>query len=244
MKAISGVLLSGVLILAAAGVALGHDTDPKVSGATSSGTGSTGTVETQGPVDAHGVVQTTTVTETGAEANASLNAIRERARKASTKAHATVQKELGEISRKVDAEVSEEGSAVVAGRIAPEFGMTAEAMIAEQAKLEVTMGELMIAHTLAANSKVDVAAEQLFMLQHEGLGWGQIAHGLNLRLGEVTAAVKSEGNVAAGVTKADGKPAAIRSGTHVAASTNSGVQAGPAHTGAASSVGVGVKLGK
>jgi hypothetical protein len=102
----------------------------------------------------------------------------------------------------------------------------------------------MIAHTLMANSRTAVTVEQLFLLQREGFGWGQIAHGLNLRLGEVVAAVKSEGNVAAGRAKADGRPAMIHSGTHVNAGTKAGVRAGPATAGAASSVGAGVKVGK
>jgi len=244
MRTISGVLLSSALILVSAGVALGHEKDPKVSGTAVSGASTAGTVETQGPVDAEGVVQGATSTEAGVQANVPLNGIRDRAKKASAKAYAAVQKDLAAISRRVDAEVSEHGDAVVAARIAPEFGMTAEAMIAEQSTADAELGELMIAHTLMANSKVAVTVEQLFVLQREGLGWGQIAHGLNLKLGEVTAAVRSEGNVAAGLAKADGKTAAIRSGTQVASSTKTGVQTGPVRAGAASSVGVGLDVGK
>ena len=244
MKTISGVLLTSALILASAGVARGHETEPKQSGSASSGTISAGTFETQGPVNAQGTVQGATSAGAGAETQASLNPIRDRAKKASAKAYATVQKELAEISSKVDAAVSKSGNAVVAGRIAPEFGMTAEAMIAEQSKVEAPLGELMIAHTLIANSKVAVTTEQLFMLQREGLGWGQIAHGLNLKLGEVTAAVKSESNIAVGLAKADGKPAAIRSGTQASANTNVSAQAAPIQAGVTNSAGIDVKLGK
>ena len=85
--------------------------------------------------------------------------------------------------------------------------------------------------------------DQIFQLRDDGLGWGQIAYGLNLKMSEVTAAVKSEGNVAMGMAKADGKPAMIHSGTHIAATQNAGVHAGPASVGTASSVGVGLKVG-
>jgi len=243
MKVIPGVLLASALILSSIGVALGQEKDPNVSGTASSSTHSVGTVDVHGPIDAHGNVQTATSAEAGAGVDASLTPIRERAKKASTNACAAVQKQLAEISRQIDAEANDKGDAVVAGRIAPEFGMTAETMTAEQSSLNAGLGEVVIAHTLMANSKASVTAEQLFRLQREGLGWGQIAHGLNLRLGEVTAAVKSEYSVAAGRAKADGKPAMIHSGTNVATNAKAGVHAGPASAGAASSVGVGVKVG-
>ena len=262
MKAISGVLLCSALILGSVGAAMGQGSDPNASGAASAGTRSQGTVDVNGPIDAQGNMTSATATkgeastEAGmnaesranadgsASAEANLSAIRERAKNTSAKTRAAVEKQLSEISREIDAEANQKGDVIVAGRIAPEFGMTSAAMMAEQSKLDVGMGELMIAHTLVSNSKTAVTAEQLFSLQHEGLGWGQIAHGLNLRLGEVAAAMKSEGNVAAGRAKADGKPAMIRSGTQVSTNTNAGVRAGRVSAGAASSVGLGVKLGK
>ncbi|HEY2924068.1 MAG TPA: hypothetical protein VGJ98_03810 [Candidatus Eisenbacteria bacterium] len=256
MRAISGVLLGYALILASVGVAMGQGGDASASGTASSTTRSQGAVEIPGPIDAQGTMQSATKAEADASADAGmkadadakakaiLNTIRERAKNASTKARAKVEKELAEISSQIDAEANGKGDIIVAGRIAPEFGMTGEAMIAEQSKFDTGLGELMIAHTLMANSRTAVTVEQLFLLQREGFGWGQIAHGLNLRLGEVVAAVKSEGNVAAGRAKADGRPAMIHSGTHVNAGTKAGVRAGPATAGAASSVGAGVKVGK
>ncbi len=241
MKAIPGVILGSALILATTGVALSQN----ASGGATSTTNSTGAVDVQGPIDAQGKMQATTNAETQADASAdeAVTAIRERAKKASAKTCAVVEKQLSQISRQIDAEANEKGDVVVAGRIAPEFGMTTEGMAAEQARFNTGLGELTIAHTLMANSKTQCSAEQLFQLQREGLGWGQIAHGLNLRVGEVTAAMKSEYNVAAGTAKADGKPATIRSGTRVAASTKTNAKAGPASVGAASSMGVGVKVG-
>ncbi len=243
MKAIPGMLLGGVLILVSAGVVLGQGKDPKIYGAASSDTRSAGTVDVQGPIDAAGKMQTATSAQAEAKADAPLNSIRERAKKASTKACAAVQKELAEISRQADAEVNAKGDVLVAGRIAPEFGITADAMTVEMSKFGAGLGDLMIAHTLMANSKTAVTAEQLFTLRSEGFGWGQIAHGLNLKLGEVTAAVKSECSVAAGRVRADGRPAMIHSGASVAANTNAGVHAGPASAGAASNVGAGIKIG-
>jgi hypothetical protein len=226
MKAISGVFLGGAMILLSVGVALGQGTNSNVT----SGTTAAGTVATPGPVDAHGQMQAATETETNADAT--LQPIRERAKKASAKTCAIVQKELAEISKRIDDSANNaKGTATAASRIATEFGMTTEAMAAEQEQFEAGLGELTIAHTLMANSKTAVSMDQLFQLRHEGLGWAQIAHGLSLRMSEVTPAMRSESNVAAGVSKADGKVAMIHSNANVAGNTNAGVE------GAAESVG-------
>jgi hypothetical protein len=247
MKVIPGVFLGSALILASVGVALGQQADPSVSGTTSSNSNSTGTVDVKGPVDAQGNMQTAAGTDAAANTDASLDPIRERAKKASAKTCAVIQKQLAQISRQIDAEANEKGDVVVAGRMAPEFGMAPEAMTAEQSQFGTGMGEITIAHTLMANSKTTVTCEQLFQLHKEGLGWAQIAHGLNLRLGDLNAAMNSEMNVASGRVKADGKVAMIHSDTRVASSTRAagkaGVQAGSTGVGSASSAGVGLKVG-
>jgi len=247
MKVRPGVFLGSALILASVGVALGQQADPSASGTTSSNQSSTGTVDVKGPVDAQGNMQAAAGTDAAANTDASLSPIRERAKKASAKTCAVVQKQLAQIARQIDAETNEKGDVVVAGRVAPEFGMTPEAMTAEQSQFGTGMGEIMIAHTLMSNAKTTVTCEQLFQLHKEGLGWAQIAHGLNLRIGDLGAAMNSELNVASGRAKADGKVALIHSDTRVASSTKAaakaGVQAGSTGVGAASSAGVGLKVG-
>ena len=202
MRTIPGVLLSSALILVSVGIALGQEKDPNASGTASMGATSAGGVDVQGPVDAQGNMQAETSAQAGAEADAPLSGIRERAKKASSKACAAIQKRLAEISHQIDAEADMKGDALVAGRIGSEFGMSAEAMTAEESKFDAGLGDLTIAHTLMANSRTAVTADQLFTLHREGMGWGQIAHGLNLRIGELTAAMKSEYSVAAGRAKA------------------------------------------
>ncbi len=83
-------------------------------------------------------------------------------------------------------------------------------------------------------------------MRHDGMGWGQIAHGLDLRLGDVVSAVRSESRVADGTAKGNGKPALIHGGAHVGAHTGTGaaVHAGHTGAGAAGNAGVGVKVGK
>jgi hypothetical protein len=199
MKAISAVLLGYALVLSLVGTAFAKGS-------------SEGVVEVrdlrvlQGHAD-HSA-------DPGAEGNssASLDAIRDRAKGASAKALAKVERKLTEASRQIDAEANQYGDIVVAGRVAPEFGMRSEILAIEQSRLNTGMGDLVIAHTLAASSKRNVTAQQLLELQHEGLTWGRIAHGLDLRVDEVAAAVTSEAHVAAGRAPADGKPAMVRVG--------------------------------
>jgi hypothetical protein len=244
MKAISGVLWGYALILAFVGTAFARGSDANASGGASSNTHPEGTVDVGDVTTLQGQAESSTNIETGENAGASLDAIRDRARSASTKALYKVERRLTEVSRQIDAEANQKGDILVAGRVAPEFGMTRDAMMSEQARLETGLGELVIAHTLAANTKKEVTTQQIFMLQREGFTWGQIAHGLNLRVDEVATAVTSEGHVAVGRAQADGKPAMIRSATRASTNTNAGTHAGRASVGTSSSAGVGLNLGK
>ncbi|HYQ96582.1 MAG TPA: hypothetical protein VER38_06185 [Candidatus Eisenbacteria bacterium] len=250
MKPITGALLGGVLILASLGAAFGQGSDPAASGAASTTTGTQSTLEPQQQpapptqLQAETQAQTEARAEASADPAAALKAVRDRAKGAPSKARDTVEKKLAEISTEIDAEASAKGDAVVADRVAAEFGMTSEALSAEQSSLNTGWGDLVISHTLLANAKTPLTAEHLYSLHRSGYGWGQIAYGLNLRLGEVAAAVKTEGGVATGFAKADGKAAMIHSGTRVGAGTKTTAGAGKTTVGASSGIGVGVKLGK
>lgn len=180
------------------------------------------------PVSDQASTQATTATAT---ADAKLAAIRERALATSEKTKKSVDTKLDVTKSAVDGEAASKGDNVVAGRLATEFGMTPDALTAEKAQFNTGWGDLMIAHSLQTNAKTAITLDQLFQMRTDGMGWGQIANGLDLRLGEVVSAVKSEGNVATGHTKADGKVATIHSGgasgTH-SASTHAHAGAGAA----------------
>ncbi len=263
MKPLQNVLFAGFMLLASIGAASAQTSDPStsggastsgtttMSGTTSSTTQSGTSVEGQsGQPAAQTEMKANAEAETKAEAetDASLKAIRDRAKSASPKARAAVEKRLTKISSDIDADANAKGKAVAAGRVAPEFGMTGDALVAEADQFGAGLGEVIIAHTLLANSKTTVTMDQLFSLRKDGMGWGQIAHGMNLRLGEVVSAVMSEGKVAQGMGKADGKVAMIHSGaasTHAGthAGMGAGVHAGKTGAGAAGSVGTGVGVG-
>ena len=150
--------------------------------------------------------QAATATET---ANAKLAAIRDRAQATPEKDAKDTETKLDATKTSVDKEAAAKGDGVVAGRLATEFGMTSDALMAEKAQYNTGWGDLMIAHSLAANG-TNVTIDQLFQMRTtDNLGWGQIANGMGLKLGNVVSAVKSEGKVATGQSKGDGKVATM-----------------------------------
>jgi hypothetical protein len=195
---------------------------------TGDNTTSTGTPPASVPATDQANAQATSSTET---ANAKLATIRERA-------HGTPEKDAKETETKLDAskssvdkEAAAKGDNVVAGRLATEFGTTSDALMAEKAQYNTGWGDLMIAHALQANGG-DVTVDQLFQMRTtDNLGWGQIANGMGLKLGKVVSAVQSEGKVATGQSKGDGKVASMHgssatskgaSSAHGASSTHGG----------------------
>jgi hypothetical protein len=113
----------------------------------------------------------------------------------------------------------------IAQRLSSEFELSAEALAEERQLLGVSWGQLMIAHTLAANANSDVTVEQLIQMRKDGMGWGQIAGGLDLTMGDVVSAVNAEAGVALGRAAPDGKVAVIH-GPGARAGVGTGLKAG------------------
>ena len=102
-----------------------------------------------------------------------------------------------------------DGDQKIAERLAGEFGVSTDVLIAEKDGLKVGWGQLMLARTLLANSSTELSTRQLFDLRNEGMSWAQISSGMGLKLGEVLNAAKAEAKVAKGLAKADGKVAVV-----------------------------------
>ena len=191
--------------------------------------------------------QTQTSTEANADAQKTLETIKEKGSKVSAQARSKAEAKLEASAKKTNSDAEAQGEAKVASRLSGEFGMTSEQLMAEKQELGCSWGNLMIAHSLDANASADVTAAQLVQMHSDGSGWGTIAAGLGLKLGEVVSAVQAEGRVAAGLAKADGKTAVIHgSGSHAGvgahAGASTGVRAGGASASAQTGVGVGVKI--
>lgn len=150
-----------------------------------------------------------------ATTDSKLVEIRTRARGMQVSKSESVEKQLASSSKLVDTEAARLGDVPVRDRLAAEFGVTPEALTAQREQFGMGWGELMIAHTLLANAE-GVTIEQLHVLRQEGLGWGQLAHGVQLNTSGFVTAVKNEVSVARGTAKPDGKPAVVVSTAKVA----------------------------
>lgn len=139
-----------------------------------------------------------------------IHGIKERARWAPAKVCDDTNKKVQGTMRAIEKEASKSGDRLVMARVATEFRIPAETILAERTRLSAPWGELVVAHTLLASAP-GVTVDQLFDMRSEGLGWGQIAHGLGLKQKEVASAVQAEGRVVRGQSKPDGSPAPIAS---------------------------------
>ena len=185
--------------------------------------------------------------EANADAQATLESIRKKGGSVSAEARAKAEAKLDAEAKRCNDEARARGDAKVAARLAAEFGVTADQLTAEKNQLHTSWGELMIAHCLDANSKVDVTASQLFELRQEGCGWGQIAAGMGLKLGDTVNAVRAESRVATGLAAADGKVAVIhgpgaQAGVGAGAGAGVGAGAGSINAGGQVGAGVGIKI--
>jgi hypothetical protein len=219
------------------------------SGASGSSSGqATVSVAAKGAKDASAATeaQASLVENAAVDPAALRQQIESKAAKTSAKARARAEARLEATSKAVDAE-ADQGESKVAGRLATEFDMTSDDLMAEKSSTGASWGGLMIAHTLAANTKTSVTAPELISMHEGGMGWGQIAAGLGLNLGEAVSAVQSEGKVAGGTLKADGKIAVAhgegaKAGLGLGVKTNAATQAGGAKVGATAGVGAGIKI--
>ena len=155
-----------------------------------------------------------------------LEVIKVKGAMASAQARAKSDAKLGAAAKKTDADASTQGEATIAARLGAEFGVSAEELTTERQSLGCSWGDLMIAHSLRAMSTTEVSATQLFELRKEDVGWGQIAAGLGLKLGEAVSAVQAEERVAAGLIEPDGKVAAVHEPTRAHGSSRGAAAAG------------------
>lgn len=140
---------------------------------------------------------------------ANLGDVRERAESMPSDARRETDKRIALTVERVNKEASDRGQTTMAARLAAEFKLTEEALLDEKAEHSLSWGEVMIAHTLLANTGAGLTIVDLAQLRREGLGWGAIAFGLQFHMEDFEDAIKAEGRVAMGLSKADGKAATI-----------------------------------
>jgi hypothetical protein len=118
------------------------------------------------------------------KAMADIQRIRARAKEVDPKENEATEKAFGETTAAVDAATAKKEKPEVAGRLAAEFGGAPELYLAEHERLKTGWGQLSIAHTILANTETTMTIDQIIGLRSEGLAWGQIAHGLDLKISE------------------------------------------------------------
>jgi hypothetical protein len=220
-----------VLTIALAGWELAYaqapDTTGAAPGAPGTTTSTTTTTTTTPSGDASSTTTTTTNTPAATPPSAAYLAARERGKGVTAKETATVDKDLTTVAKGVDDKAAKDGDATVAGRLASDFGVSSDALMAEKAKYNVGWGDLMIAHTLGSNTLTGVTVDEILIMRTtDAMGWGGIASGLDLKLGNVVSGVKSEAKVATGASRADGKPAKISVAEVAPSSTGSSSSSG------------------
>ena len=140
---------------------------------------------------------------------ANLGAVRERAESMPSEARRETDKRIAITVERVNHEAVERGQATITTRLAAEFKLTEESLLDEKAEHSLSWGELVIAHTLLANTGAGLTLVDLAQLRREGFGWGAIAFGLRFHMEDFEDAIKAEGRVAMGLSKAGGKAATI-----------------------------------
>lgn len=219
-----------VLTIALAGWELAYAQAPETTGAAPGTPGTTTSTTTTTTPSGDASSTTTTTTNTPATPpSAAYLAARERGKGVTAKETATIDKDLTTVAKGVDDKAAKDGDATVAGRLASDFGVSSDALLAEKAKYNVGWGDLMIAHTLGSNTLTGVTVDEIMIMRTtDAMGWGGIASGLDLKLGNVVSGVKSEAKVATGTSRADGKPAKIAVAEVAPTSTGSSSSSGGA----------------
>jgi hypothetical protein len=226
MKRITGFVAGIGALALAAGIALAEDTATPQGGA-AAGTEQQPAPSAQPaapaapdaatqpvtPADPSAQPATPATPDAAATAPDVLARIREQGKSIDAKADKKVTTALEAAVNDVEKSVTIDGDRKIAERLAGEFGTTPDALISEKNDFKTSWGQLMIAHSLTANSSDGLTTKQLFDLRGEGMSWAQIASGMGLRLGEVVNAAKAEAKVARGIAKPDGKVAVVRMAT-------------------------------
>lgn len=224
-----------LLTIGLAGWELAYAQAPDTTGAAPGTPGTTTSTTTTTTTTPSGDASSTTTTTTNTPAtppSAAYLAARERGKGVTAKETTTIDKDLTTVAKGVDDKAAKDGDATVAGRLASDFGVSSDALLAEKAKYNVGWGDLMIAHTLGSNTLTGVTVDEILIMRTtDAMGWGGIASGLDLKLGNVVSGVKSEAKVATGASRADGKPAKISVAEVAPSSTGSSSSGGTGSTG-------------
>jgi cytoskeletal protein RodZ len=168
-----------LLTIGLAGWELAYAQAPDTTGAAPGTPGTTTSTTTTTTTTPSGDASSTTTTTTNTPAtppSAAYLAARERGKGVTAKETTTIDKDLTTVAKGVDDKAAKDGDATVAGRLASDFGVSSDALLAEKAKYNVGWGDLMIAHTLGSNTLTGVTVDEILIMRTtDAMGWGGIA---------------------------------------------------------------------
>jgi len=130
-----------------------------------------------------------------AKARADLGEIRSRAKAMPGDQRRSTDKRVAATIERVNKDALSRGQANTASKLAVQFSVSAEALLAEKAEYGFTWGEVVIAHRLQENAAVAIDIASLSHLREEGLSWGAIAYGLRFHLEDLEEVIKSGGKI-------------------------------------------------
>ena len=204
---IAALLVAPLLLTAS--VALADDAPSSAPAATAAPSSAPPAAEKAAPKAPELQPQDPSTSPETANAMADLKRIRQRASQVDPKEQEATEKSLRETAAEVDAGAAKKEKVEVASRLAAQFGGIPELYVGEHDRLKQGWGEIAIAHTLLSSAKTTLTIDQLFDLRQEKLGWGQIAHGLDLNVGEFTKMAQANGHAAVGAASGAGKAEAV-----------------------------------
>ncbi len=133
-----------------------------------------------------------------------------------------VQTDLAAQGRRIE-EVALRDEPIFSARLANEFGISNSRLMAQRRELAASWGDLLIAHTLAANARGRTNLTRLFELRREGQDWPTIATGLGFNLSQFMSAIRQQTLVATGMVRADGRAQTIARGETAGTTTRARV---------------------
>jgi hypothetical protein len=133
-----------------------------------------------------------------------LSEIRDRAESMPIDTRTDINKRIDATVTRVNKDSSSKSQTKIADKLASAFGLTSDDLLELKAEYGLSWGELVVAHTLLANSSVKVDLVDLASLRSDGLSWAAIAFGLRFHLEDLEEAIRAEGRVATGLSKANG----------------------------------------
>ncbi|HEX7077174.1 MAG TPA: hypothetical protein VF363_02000 [Candidatus Eisenbacteria bacterium] len=136
---------------------------------------------------------------------ADLSEVRERAASMPIDRREDIDKRIAVTISRVNDDARSKGQVAIAARLAAEFSETSDALMDEKSDHGFSWGELVIAHTLLANSTRLVTLHDLATLRGDGYGWAAIAYGLRFHLEDFEDMIRAEGRVAMGLSRGEGK---------------------------------------